>query len=209
MSSLAQTNPDQVLYDQTPLRGAGIFSNVSTLNVANSLFYGHFSTKGSGIYVLGNPHVVHNVTVYNLGFVNNYASDRGGALALDLRAEVNCIGCKFWSNVCSHKGGAVYSDFSSHSVFDECVFYNNTGYDSGGAIGLDAGYSQVVNSNFSSNYAFSEGAATYTGSYNPFVANANYYTFSNNVFVDNECASGLNDHYLWLYDYWIDPTFKV
>merc|ERR1712157_99622 len=115
--SLSQTNPNQILYDQKPLRGAGIFSNVSALNVVNSLFFNHFSTKGSGIYVLGNPHDLHNVTFYNLLFINNYASERGGALALDLKAEVNCIGCKFLNNVCSHKGGAVYSDFSSHSIF--------------------------------------------------------------------------------------------
>merc|ERR1712107_812685 len=121
----------------------------------------------------------------------------GGALALDLKAEVNCIGCKFLNNVCSHKGGAVYSDFSSHSIFESAYFFNNTGFDSGGAIGMDAGNSMISNSKFEQNYAFSEGAATYTGSYNPFVANANYYTFSNNTYDDNECASGLDDHYLW------------
>eukprot|EP00486_Rosalina_sp_Unknown_P016270 CAMPEP_0201581984 /NCGR_PEP_ID=MMETSP0190_2-20130828/78290_1 /ASSEMBLY_ACC=CAM_ASM_000263 /TAXON_ID=37353 /ORGANISM="Rosalina sp." /LENGTH=798 /DNA_ID=CAMNT_0048021017 /DNA_START=25 /DNA_END=2421 /DNA_ORIENTATION=- len=202
-----QTNPDQVLTDPTPVRGAGIFSNVTKLNVANVLFYGHYSTKGSGFYVLGNPTFKHNVTGYNLGFIGNYATERGGAFAVDLYGEFNCVGCLFWTNVCSHKGGAVYSDFWSHSIFDQCTFYNNTGYDSGGAIGMDAGYSQITNSNFTSNYAFSEGAALYTGSYNPFGGGddelPNHYLLKNNYYKDNVCASGNIAHYLWAYDYWV------
>jgi len=206
-SSYSQTNPNQVLLDPTPVRGAGIFSNVTVLNVANVLFYGHYSTKGSGLYVLGNPTFTHNVTGYNLGFVANYAIDRGGALGVDLYGQVNCVGCSFWNNVCSHKGGAIYSDFWSHSVFDQCTFYNNTAFDSGGGMGMDAGYSQITNSNFTQNYAFSEGAATYTGSYNPFGGGdkdePNHYLFKNNYYSDNECASGDINHYLWTYDYWV------
>ena len=204
---IGQTNPDQVRTDPTPVRGAGIFSNVSALNGANTLFYGHYSTKGSGLYVLGNPTFTHNVSGYNLGFAGNYATDRGGALAVDLYGEVNCVGCLFWDNVCSHKGGAVYSDFWAHSVFEQCMFFNNTAYDSGGAIGMDAGYSKVSGSNFSSNYAFSQGAALYTGSYNPFGGGddelANHFYLKGNVFADNVCDSGNEERYLWAYDYWI------
>eukprot|EP01083_Nonionella_stella_P174170 603045_1 len=208
INNAGDTDPDQVLYDKTPVRGAGIFSNVTAFVSANVLFYSHYSTKGSGLYVLGNPNFTHNITGYNLGFVNNYALERGGALAVDLYGQMNCIGCVFMNNVCSHKGGAVYSDFWSHNVLDECVFYNNTAFDSGGAVGMDAGHAKVINCNFTTNKAFSQGGAMYTGSYNPWgggdSSQPNYYIVANNTMDENRCDSGLDDHYLWTYDYWIE-----
>ena len=73
----------------------------------------------------------------NVGFVANYASERGGAFANDAFTYSSCSRCKFLGNACGGKGGAVYLDFTSSPAFEGSVFEHNFALDAGGAIAAD------------------------------------------------------------------------
>ena len=201
---IGSTNANSVLHDQSPTEGGAIYVNASNTMIVNSVMFANYGLKGAAVYVLGNSQQDHDCKIVNSAFISNVANTRGGAISIDLHGKVECQYCLFYNNVCRHKGGAIYSDFGGKSMFNHTKFVNNSAYDGGGAIAVDgSGYSQLYNVELNENYAFNQGAALYAGSYNPYTNNGNYFVIEKNTvtFEQNYCESGLNNYFLWGYDF--------
>ena len=124
----------------------------------NSVFSGNESQlDGGAVYV----DLDGDADLYNCSFVDNQASDEGGALYVtDIFTSERST---FTGNASEEDGGAVYADEFDYSRLD--VFANNeTMYDDGGAVYISEGYNEgteIIGSIFRQNVADDEGGAVY------------------------------------------------
>ena len=159
------SSESEQLHSKVPQRGNGIFANASGIEIANVLVVNNYGAIGAGLIVL-----YHDVVGNNVGFVNNVAESRGGAVMIEVTAEFNCTNCFFEDNISAKKAGAVYLDYNGDMTLsgDNCYFGKNVAYDGGGAIALDgsSGVNLMCrNTTFANNECFQDGPAIYEGSY--------------------------------------------
>jgi len=129
-----------------------------------------------------------NFLVLNCTFINNVATNIGGAISNNFLYAINftVINSTFINNHADSKGGAIYNECPTDSSVDNCNFINNTANEYGGAIYNWKGSNfNLTNSNFTNNSA-SNGGAIYNNDSCP---NFNIYnsTFENNS-ADNAGA---------------------
>jgi len=160
---------DIVLRSTSHTVGGGIYSNSTTVSVANSIFHKLFAQgKGGAVYCIGmeGSGELKSPTFINVAFLGNRAVARGGAISADAYCHFTCTHCKFVSNECAKKGGAIYLDFDCDPTLTHVTFSENNALESGGCIAAD-GQSLVTfegDAQFTSNSALMEGACLYSGS---------------------------------------------
>ena len=160
-------------------RDGGAIYSLSDIYMYNCTFINNSAALGGAIYCKGA-----DLTIEFSQFLDNAASENGGALFLNSVNESNIIFSSFLRNNASLEGGAIYCNNSASSIegsffinntaldagaiyylnstnaMDVCYFYNNTAYENGGAIVFNDSDSDIRNSNFESNVA-GKGAAIY------------------------------------------------
>ena len=200
----------QILSSTSTNIGGGIYSNSTTINVVNSIFYALFSSeKGGAVYCIGqqgeNAQNIKSPTFINVAFIKNRANERGGGISADVSCNFICNYCIFDTNSCAKKGGGIYLDFDSNPSISNSIFINNYAFESGGCIAAD-GKSNVTftNAEFDNNYAKWEGGCLYSGSgvsegiIQGFIFNDNNYSFTNNYLNNSGIfGSGQNNIYGW------------
>ncbi|MEE3491214.1 MAG: hypothetical protein VZR10_10110, partial [Methanobrevibacter sp.] len=129
------------------VRASGV--TIKNLTIINANYEG----DGGAIYFSGSAT---SGTVSNCNFINNTASQWGGAIRFSSTGAVT--NCNFVDNKAAGDysfGGAVH--FSSIGNVSNCNFTNNTSSGEGGAINMGSG--TVTNCNFTNNTANRDGGA--------------------------------------------------
>lgn len=97
--------------------------------------------KGGGLHITsGSP------TVMNVAFIDNYASNHGGALLVQSAGSnpllVNCL----FSGNSTNFNGAIASLYSAHPTLINATIVGNSGGNGGGIVNLESGQATVANS---------------------------------------------------------------
>ncbi|MDC0547918.1 right-handed parallel beta-helix repeat-containing protein, partial [Opitutales bacterium] len=136
--------------------------------------------EGGGIYLSDS-----NMTVSNLVFTNNSASDGGGGISFYSSSSVTLTNCVFTNNT-ARFGGGIYSftSYSSSLTLTNCVFTNNSAGEDGGGI-----YSSSPSSLTLTNCVFTNSSAGYIGGgiYSSYSSSV---TLTNCVFTNNTTRFG-------------------
>ena len=136
--------------------------------------------NGGGVYLSDS-----NMTVLNLVFTNNSASDGGGGISFYSSSSVTLTNCVFTNNT-ARFGGGIYSftSFSSSLTLTNCVFTNNSAGEDGGGI-----YSSSPSSLTLTNCVFTNSSAGYIGGgiYSSYSSSV---TLTNCVFTNNTTRFG-------------------
>lgn len=165
--------PDDILKGDMVV-GGGMRNFMTSPVVRNCIFRNNFSPKGGAVYNVHKPGA-EQATFTNVEFVDNEASQRGGAVSNDLGAMPVFIDCRFVGNRSQDKGGAIYNDFASTPLLFNVLVTGNEATTAGG-IGNDGGSSPLLaNVTIVGNKATSGlGAGLYQGTganNNPIVVN--------------------------------------
>jgi len=115
------------------------------LNIQNgkSKGTGFSNVNGGGLDISSSS--IRNPIIRLCKFVDNYASQNGGAIYLSGQSsELTVINCFFENNQAGSQGGAIrLSGFGSELLTDHSTFYNNTA-SNGGAIYIASDFSNVT-----------------------------------------------------------------
>ncbi|MBD2701847.1 putative Ig domain-containing protein [Spirosoma sp. BT702] len=164
------------------------------------------SIDGGGMFNNGAGGVC-NPIVRNCLFLNNFASNRGGAVYNYARSNSSIsspqfINCSFMNNSSANGGGAIWNagnafNASSSPQFINCSFVANISTSIGGAItndGFDRGNAnpQLTNCSFLNNSAAQGGAIWSQGSYSSFPGNSNT-QLTNCVFFNNGGSNSIHN----------------
>ena len=189
-----------------------------TLKGGNATLYPH--SNGGAIYNIG------NLTVANCTFINNTASNDGGAIYNTMNGTLTLTNCTFTGNNANWDGGgAIYngnphSDAGLHTATlnaNGCSFLNNTGHYYGGAI-MNNQYSICIlnDCTFTNNVASDTGGGAIwnnyycyctitgsdftnnTGNYGGAIMNYGILAISDSNFINNtaNAAAGAIMHYV-------------
>ena len=118
--------------------------------------YGVNTTGGSGGAVIWSGS---HGEVYNCRFIDNNASKHGGAVYMQGTSEENCTNttfdlCYFEGNNATINGGAIDWHENAHDgLVNNSFFTNNRARANGGAIFWEGHHGDILNSNFTYNYA--------------------------------------------------------
>ena len=140
--------------DMTGSNIRAFYVNASGVTIKNlTIINANYEGDGGAIYFSGSAT---SGTVSNCNFINNTASQWGGAIRFSSTGAVT--NCNFVDNKAAGDysfGGAVH--FSSIGNVSNCNFTNNTSSGEGGAINMGSG--TVTNCNFTNNTANRDGGA--------------------------------------------------
>ena len=140
--------------DMTGSNIRAFYVNASGVTIKNlTIINANYEGDGGAIYFSGSAT---SGTVSNCNFINNTASQWGGAIRFSSTGAVT--NCNFVDNKAAgdySSGGAVH--FSSIGNVSNCNFTNNTSSGEGGAINMGSG--TVTNCNFTNNTANRDGGA--------------------------------------------------
>ena len=158
----------------------------NSVNITNSKFINCSSGVGGAIYVHGNGKISDKLysTIVNCSFINNTATQWGGALG---SSQNNLIveNCEFINNK-AKQGAAFMVGGITHgldgiteghnNIMKNCYFYNNTGSEEGGAVHMWGDNSSAINCTFKDNYAVNgKGAAIYVKGENATIIESEFY----------------------------------
>ncbi len=124
----------------------GCIFNTGDLTITGGQFLENTAGFGGAIYNLNNS----TATIENIGFYGNEAESHGGAIWIDLDAEVDISWSTFDGNLAGYDGGAVWNhgDFIAEGV----AFMSNESGNRGGAVySWTDSYTQFTNSRLSEN----------------------------------------------------------
>ena len=143
---------------------ARIFKLTSAVSIRDIYFYNGYYSDGSGISLQSNV----NINIYNVTFVNNTATNWGGAIKGSY-GRMYIDNCLFINNsAISYGGGAICIDYTDYYVFNSS-FLDNKGSSYGAAIWNDHAASYVVNRCvFLDNLSSSGGREIYSNGNNNF-----------------------------------------
>lgn len=172
--------------------GGGVQSQGQTnLRIIGSTFVNGNAKYGGAIHINGNTK---QMTIDGCNFINNVASEDGGAISRYESSSVDIINSNFEGNS-AQWGGAIYLRYTdgklsnctfknnhasvdsgavSGGVLTDCTFIGNTAEDFGGA----AAWGSYNNCIFINNSAKNYGGALFEGGENKYIFNC---TFFNNV----------------------------
>ena len=206
------TASDELDSDTSTVGGGLLSYLITSITIANVVFYDNYALKGGAAYNINDAagsgsddgesraRASQGPAFENVGFVANYAADRGGAIANDVYTFMSCSDCMLVGNACAGKGGGVYNDYSSSPYFERSTFVGNYALDGGGALGSD-GSSEVelVDSDVIGNSARDLGGGLYLGTYGAVHAREpNSPRLTNTRVRDNTCEwNGPKNAFLW------------
>ncbi|MBI1311543.1 hypothetical protein GC176_09575 [bacterium] len=157
--------------------GGAIYSEAPLTIDGFSTLTNNRATKGGAIYAKAPED--HAISISNSYFTDNSASVEGGALYLDISAQVDVTGSQFFTNsaladastTVTPRGGAIFTATSSVLEVATSYFEGNTAdtdnyldrqAGDGGAIAASGGTISVSRSTFSRNWARVSGGAVFT-----------------------------------------------
>ena len=150
--------------------------NSTSINITGLTFKNGNSTNGSAIYI--SHEVKSNI---NATFINNTASNRGGAIYIVSGGISGTLNGVFINNTASDWGGAIYIDSGGISGNVNGTFINNKG-SSGAAIFIAGDISGNVNGTFINNKAKGYGAV--------YIYNGDASGNVNGTFINNVANQG-------------------
>lgn len=178
----------------------------NSVNISNSKFINCSSGVGGAVYVHGNGKISDKLysTIVNCSFINNTASQWGGALG---SSQNNLIveNCDFINNK-AKQGAAFMVGGITHgldgiteghnNIMKNCYFFNNTGSEEGGAVHMWGDNATAINCTFKDNYAVNgKGAAIYVKGMNATVIDSEFYEHESErgtVYILGENAQIIN-----------------
>ena len=150
--------------------------NSTSINITGLTFKNGNSTNGSAIYI--SHEVKSNI---NATFINNTASNRGGAIYIVSGGISGTLNGVFINNTASDWGGAIYIDSGGISGNVNGTFINNKG-SSGSAIFIAGDISGNLNGTFINNEAKGHGAV--------YIYNGDASGNVNGTFINNVANQG-------------------
>lgn len=123
--------------------GGGLYSHSSALKVSNCIFTDNAAKFGAALY---NEGTSSSPTITDCHFINNTATDNGGAIYC-YQSNLNITKSIFSGNNAIVTGGAIYNH-TSLPVISYCIFSGNSANNSGGAIYNIASIPKITNSSF-------------------------------------------------------------
>ncbi|WP_020599170.1 LamG domain-containing protein [Spirosoma panaciterrae] len=160
----------------TGATGGAIYNNGGRPTLTNCSFINNTASNYGGAIYNENNS---RPTFNNCNFQNNTAANKGGAI-YNLSSSPSLTNCSFLNNKTSNYGGAIYYYNSSPSLTN-CSFLNNTS-NNGGAIYYSISIPSLTNCSFIGNSATNEGGAI---DYQSTTA-----TLVNCAFLANQCSNG-------------------
>ncbi|WP_297898330.1 right-handed parallel beta-helix repeat-containing protein [Methanobrevibacter sp.] len=151
---------DSDFINNTGRYGTAIATGPSTkgLNITNCNFINNKASESGGALFIFSSEF-NNTIIANCNFINNTALN-GGAI-YNFEGEKNITNCTFINNTASSLGGAIYNENNVYNNIKNCTFINNTGY-SGGAIANNGTKSlDISNTIFFNNSATNYGGAIF------------------------------------------------
>ena len=76
-------------------------------------------------------------------FINNHATDEGGAIALHDNCTCNITGSTSFTNNTALNGGAMALDGGNHNIYEDISFISNVATDEGGALIVKGGHISI------------------------------------------------------------------
>ncbi len=163
---------------------AGTLASPTEVSLAGLTISNGYAAQGGGILNYG------DLTVSNSTFVNNYASDRGGAIFNAAHAVAAVNSSTFSGNIAVEGGGAIYSTAGKMAISTSAFLNNSSPNGSGGAIdNTNSGVLNITNDTFDGNTAGLSGvhANDYGGGVNNSAATL---TATDNTFYNNSADLG-------------------
>lgn len=131
--------------------------------VKNCLFKDNSGVDGAGICVeVYKKEMTSNAQIINCEFINNYASNNGGAIS-SVGGRVNVQNCLFDKNQALDRGGAIFSKLGSFNIKNSKLSNNNAIY--GGSTYINSNDSSIINCTFLDNNAINKGGSVYLKEY--------------------------------------------
>ncbi|HNR33489.1 MAG TPA: right-handed parallel beta-helix repeat-containing protein, partial [Candidatus Hydrogenedentes bacterium] len=155
--------------------GAGMVNEAASPIVANCRFVDNQATQYGGA-ILNNPGSY--PLIENCGFTANAAGISGGAIANN-GAVPEIRNCTFRLNMSGTTGGAIVNTPGSSAIIENCVFERNSTGTGGGAVHSQQASPLIGACVFTGNKARDFGGAAFNDSATPF--------FVNCLFAGNEC----------------------
>ncbi|MDR0913355.1 MAG: hypothetical protein LBM96_12280 [Methanobrevibacter sp.] len=126
-------------------------NDIGSLNIYNSSFINNFID-----YNHDYGGVIHakytDLTIVDSNFINNSASDSGGAIYLDKNSSLTLSNSNFTNNSAKNKGGAIYTAYESYNSNIMNSNFNNNSAGYGGAIYNDRSNNfSIISNNFVNN----------------------------------------------------------
>ena len=148
--------------------------------VDNCSFEANSAVKGGAIEIrVFDYDYRSNVSISNCNFINNRASEQGGAVYTKY-GLTKIRNCTFTDNYCT-KGGAVYAMFADLQITDSK--FNKNSADYGGALFLRTDNNYINNNIFTNNAASQKGGAVYS----KIISSV---SSSNSIYIKNTAAKG-------------------
>ena len=175
--------------------------------LTNTTFNNCSAGVGGAVYVHGNANAsasMHSVII-NCTFINNHASEVGGALGSS-HNYLHVENCTFINNT-AKKGAAFMVGGIDHGLdgnnreghyntMKNCYFYNNTGTEEGGAVHIWGDYCTAEDCLFEDNFAVNgNGAAIFVKGLNASVINSEFYKHlceRGTIYIEGANASVIN-----------------
>lgn len=149
----------------------------------NLAFQNGYAEQGAAIYAESGT----TVKVYNSLFIDNFATDNGGAIATE--GNLNIDHSLFNNNLAGKDGGAIYFTGDNNLTIKNSSFTDNHATGNGGTFNArpENGQIHLNNSLFTGNYSGNEGGALYVR-----LENDNSILTVNNSHIHNNYAAKCN-----------------
>lgn len=132
----------------------GAIYNLGNLYLENCTFINNYATECGGAIYNINKSYPSNLILKNCTFINSFAGINGGAIYS--RDKIQVIGCSFYNSSADY-GGAIYT--GTESYISNSYFKNSTAeYDGGAVFNSKQNICDVYNSTFNGNAAQNGGA---------------------------------------------------
>ena len=143
-------------------------TNNSHVILKNIIFANGYGVNGSAV----NVHQGSYVEIINCSFINNNASNCGGAVYIQAGGSdrISKITSSIFNNNNALNGGAVYL-LSNKTTIESSTFTGNNASNDGAGVYVTADNCNLANSNFTGNIARDDGSAIYWQGNNGLIAN--------------------------------------
>lgn len=139
--------------NRTSERGGGVATSLSGAVFEDCRFSGNSATYGGGMYGKGS-----DLTLRRCAFLENYASDSGGGIALVDGSAAAVSDCTFTGNTADNCGGGLFNTEASNPTVTDCMFSGNAAFVGGGMFNENSDPT-VTNCTFSGNDADAGGGS--------------------------------------------------
>ena len=173
---------DSDFINNTGRYGTAIATGPSTksIRITNCDFINNRASESGGALFIFSSEF-NNTNITNCNFINNSALNGGAIYNYD--GAKNIVNCTFINNTASSLGGAIYNENNVNLNIYNGTFINNTGFSGGAIANSNIDYINISNSNFINNTAFVYGGAIYNDQ-------SNGLNVSNSNFIGNNASWG-------------------